>query len=156
MVDVLAVFQKPLLRLLDGEPLVAHVGGIIDQHSVARGAAKRVHDKELPLGILLAKLRGGAFGVHGGLRHAGPERDVQHVSALKKLLKELQIAKLVDLRGRGELSGVEEAVKPGKRLRVLKHVVHIRLAVNAVGVKENGNVASADIGIRKIDRGFTG
>ena len=155
MVHALAPGHHPVDRLVHGLVRVAQIGRAVDQQAIAGGTAQGV-DHFQPLARELgAQLLGRLICLVHRLRHAGAESDVQHVAALlEQFLKVVVVRKLVDLRCARQLSRVQKRIEPGQCLRVTAHVVRVRLLVDNVRIKNDGNPAAMHIRKGDIHRGL--
>ena len=80
---------------------------------------------------------------------------MEHVALLEQRRKEILILRLVELRGRRQLAVRDVLIEAGQRLRIAAHVVDMRLAVDAVGIEQDGQFALLHVGIGQINGGFT-
>jgi len=134
------------------------VEGEIDAMSIeeAGGAAIGIYDHELPIRKLLPKLLRRLVGVRYGICHPGAEGDMQQIALFEQRAEEIHILEYVEL-GRGwQVPLLQKPIKPGQRLGVAAHVVHIFRTVHRVGIKQHRDAAAGNVGIGQIDRGFAG
>ena len=81
---------------------------------------------------------------------------MEKISLLQEGLEKVDVLGLVDLRGLGQLPGVQHRIEIRQRLGISQHVVDIRLPVHHILVKQDRYTASAHVTIGQIHRGFTG
>ncbi len=98
MVDVFSVLKHPGFDVLHGCAPVAHIGGTIDQHTVAGRAAQRIQHHDPAVRVFFAQLVGGDQRVLIRFCHAGPQTNVKQVTVLKLFFKKCLILKGVQLR----------------------------------------------------------
>lgn len=78
---------------------------------------------------------------------------MQHVAALlQQAVKKFRILRHIDLAGLGQLARRQHFVKPGQRLRIPPHVVHIGHILHHIGVKQHRNAAAFQILIGDVYR----